>query len=138
LLDMKSPRLVRRLLSQGFNLIGAGRGRLVFGRPESPLVYKVSWRTRKDMNEIEWNHYQSLTAAQRKLVVPLIEFHKLIDGNSLLVQARAKTVAKPSAEETEAAKRIMEAVGVSDHVGRNVGYYRGKLRILDIDSPVNV
>jgi hypothetical protein len=135
---MKSPKLVRRLLSQGFKLIDAGRGRLVFGKPESPLVYKVSWRTKTDKNEIEWNHYQSLSADQKRLVVPLLEFHKLIDGNSVLVQARARTLNRPTAEETEAAKRIMEAVQVSDHVPRNFGYFQGQLRILDIDSPVKV
>ena len=109
---------------------------MVFGKPESPLVYKVSWRTKTDKNEIEWNQYQSLSADQKKLVVPLLEFHKLRDGNSLLVQARAKAVATPSAEETKAAKKIMEAVGVSDRVSRNFGYFQGKLRILDIDSPI--
>jgi hypothetical protein len=134
---MKSPKLVRQLLSQGFNLIGAGTGRLVFGKPESPLVYKVSWRTKTDKNELEWNQYQSLSVDQKKLVVPLLEFHKLQDGNSVLVQARAKPVNHPSAEETKDANRLMEAVGVRAHVSRNVGYYHGQLRILDIDSPTS-
>ena len=88
------------------------------------------------MNEIEWKHYQGLTAAQKEMVVPLIEFIKLVDGNSMLVQRRAKPVKHPNVTELEEAKKIMEAVGVSDHVGRNIGYYEGKLRILDIDSPV--
>jgi hypothetical protein len=84
---MKSPKLVRQLLSQRFKLIDAGRGRLVFGRPESPLVYKVSWRTKTDKNHVEWDKYQSLSPVQKKLVVPVLEFYKLIDGNSVLVQA---------------------------------------------------
>lgn len=106
-------------------------------KPGSPLVYKVSWRTKKDMNEIEWNKYQSLSAGQKKLVVPILEYHKLQDGNSVLIQARAKTVNQPTAEELADAKQIMAAVGVCDHVNRNVGYYQGKLRVLDIDSPAS-
>ena len=116
--------------------MGVGRGRLVFGSPDSPLVYKVSWRTKTDKNEIEWNYYQSLSPDQKKQVVPLLELYKLIDGSSVLVQARARTIVKPSAAETEDANRIMEAVGVRDHVSRNFGYYHRKLRILDIDSPI--
>jgi hypothetical protein len=46
-------------------------------------------------------------------------------------------MAKPSAEETKDANRLMETVGVSDHVSRNFGYYHGQLRILDIDSPTS-
>jgi hypothetical protein len=71
-----------------------------------------------------------------KAGVPLLEFHKLIGGNSVLVQARARTLNRPSAEETEVATKIMEAVGVRDHIPRNFGYYHRKLRLLDIDSPV--
>jgi hypothetical protein len=112
----------------------------VFGKPGSPFVYKVSWRkerTKVDMNETEWNHYNTLTKEQRELVVPVLEFLKLQDGNSILVQARAKTVAKPSAEETMEANRIIEKVGVlHDHLTRNFGYYQGRLRILDLDSPL--
>ena len=135
----KSPKVVRMLLSEGFNLVGAGRGRLVFGKPRSPVVFKVSWRlerTRKDMNEIEWKHYQNLSLDQKKLVVPLLDFYKLRDGNSVLVQARASPVDHPTVEERAAAKKIMETVRVSDHVPRNFGYYQGELRILDVDSPV--
>lgn len=133
---MKSPRFVNRLLAAGFSLLGAGRGRLVFGKPQSAMVFKVSWRTRKDRNEIEWRHYQSLNAKQKELVVPLIGFCKLIDGNSVLVQARAETVNKPSADENKLAEQIMQTVGVLDHIPRNFGYYGGKLRILDVDSVV--
>jgi hypothetical protein len=136
---MKSPKLVRRLLSQGFKLIDAGRGRLVFASPASPLVYKVSWRTKTDKNQVEWDKYQSLSADQKKLVVPVLEFHKLIDGNSVLVQARAKPITHSTPEETAEANQIMKAIGVNDYVGdyaaRNFGYYHDKLRILDIDSP---
>ena len=32
MLEMKSPKVVGGLLAEGFNLIGAGRGRLVFGK----------------------------------------------------------------------------------------------------------
>ena len=63
------------MLREGFNLIGTGRGRLVFGKPGSPLVYKVSWRkerTKVDMNETEWSYYNSLTTEQKELVVPLV------------------------------------------------------------------
>jgi hypothetical protein len=98
------------------------------------MVFKVSWRTRKDRNEIEWHHYQSLSAAQKELVVPLIGFCKLIDGNSVLLQARAETVNKPLADENKLAEQIMRTVGVLDHIPRNFGYYQGKLRILDVDA----
>ena len=108
------------MLSQGFKLIDAGRGRLVFGKQESPLIYKVSWRTKHDKNQLEWDKYQSLSAAQKKLVVPVLEFHKLIDGNSVLVQARANPVTQPTPEETNEAYQIMKDVGVRDHVARNI------------------
>jgi hypothetical protein len=74
------------------------------------------------------------------LVVPVLEFHKLIDGNSVLVQARANPVTHPTPEETNETNEIMKTIGVNDFVGnyvtRNFGYYHDKLRILDIDSPV--
>src|SRR5271157_3710592 len=133
---MKSPKLVNRLLAAGYTLLGAGRGRLVFGKPERAMVFKVSWRTKKDRNEIEWRHYQSLNADQKELVVPLLGFCKLIDGNSVLLQARAETVNKPSLDENKLAEQIMQNVGVLDHIPRNFGYYGGKLRILDVDSVV--
>jgi hypothetical protein len=67
----------------------------------------------------------------------VLEFLKLQDGNSILVQARAMAIAKPSAEETVEANRIIEKVGVlHDHLTRNFGYYQGRLRILDLDSPL--
>jgi hypothetical protein len=103
------------------------------------VVFKLSWRrerTKKDMNETEWKHYHSLTDAQRKLVVPVLGFYKLADGNSVLIQAVARAVQHPTPKQCDEAKRIIEAVGVlHDHVTRNFGYYRGSLRILDVDSP---
>ena len=107
----------------------------MFGKPGGSKVYKISWRTKTDMNEVEWNQYQSLSAAQKELVVPLLAFYKLKDGNSVLAQARAKPINHSTSKETTLALRIMNAVGVNDHVARNFGYYQGQLRILDIDSP---
>ena len=89
------------------------------------------------MNETEWLHYQSLGDDQKKLVVPVLRFYKLSDGNSVLIQASARTIHHPTAKQYAAAKKIIAKVGVHhDHVARNFGYYQGKLRILDIDSPL--
>ena len=110
----------------------------MFSSPSSPLVYKVTWRTKTDKNKVEWDKYQSLTAAQKKLCVPILQYHKLIDGNSLLVQANAKAIVSPTPEETAKANQIMKELGVTDHVSRNFGYFQGQLRILDLDSPVKV
>jgi hypothetical protein len=139
LLEEKSPKVVRRLLAEGFALIGCGRGRLVFGKEDAPVIFKVSWRrerTGKDMNETEWKYYQSLSAPIKRLVVPIRGFYKLADGNSVLIQAAADTILHPTRPESLEALQIMESVGVKhDHVARNFGYYKGELRILDIDSP---
>lgn len=139
-LKEKSPKVVRQLLAGGFSLVGAGRGRLVFGKPGSPVVFKISWRlerTHADMNETEWNYYQSLPPEKKQRVVPIISFDKLSDGNSVLVQAAARTIQHPTVKQRAEAEKIIEALQVvHDHVARNFGYYRKQLRILDIDSPL--
>lgn len=136
----KSPKVVRQLLAEGFNLTGAGRGRLVFGKAGSPVVYKVSWRkerTHADMNETEWQFYQSLTSEEKQLVVPIFNYLKLSDGNSVLIQAAAQVINHPTMKQQVEAERIMKVLQVAhDHVSRNFGYYHGQLRILDIDSPL--
>ena len=96
--------------------------------------YSVRERTAR-IPWVEWDKYQSLTAAQKKLCVPILQYHKLIDGNSLLVQANAKAIVSPTPEETAKANQIMKELGVTDHVLRNFGYFQGQLRILDLDSP---
>jgi len=70
-----------------------------------------------------------------KLCVPILQYHKLIDGNFLPVQANAKAIVSPTPEETAKANQIMKELGVTDHVPRNFGYFQGQLRILDLDSP---
>lgn len=139
-LKAKSPKVVRRLLAEGFSLIGAGRGRIAFGKADSPIVFKITWRierTHHDMNETEWNFYQSLPDAKARLVVPIFTFDKLIDGNSVLTQAAARIIDQPTMSEQAIAEKIMDTLQVAhDHIARNFGYYDNQLRIIDIDSPM--
>ena len=94
-------------------------------------------RTGHDMNETEWDFYQSLPDAKARLVVPIFTYDKLIDGNSILTQAACKVVDEPNMSEQALAEKIMDTLQVAhDHITRNFGYYNNQFRILDIDSPI--